>query len=147
MAKLAGVKFNGLDTFMDELRVLTSGLVDEANAILTESAEAARRDIAAAYPARSGALRRGLTLKPARGTVLAGLELVQRAPHGWLYEHGSKVRHTTEGLHRGRMPFNPTFTPIAAAYRRTAMSDIMYRLYAHGATRVTGEAEDASTKE
>ena len=97
-------------------------MVDEANAILLESAEAAKRDIAAAYPGKSGALRRGLVLKPARGTVLAGAELLQRAPHANIYEGGTVERHTHTMAYRGRMPATPTFYPIATAYRRSAIS-------------------------
>jgi hypothetical protein len=134
------VSWNGLDSFMNELRTLTADLVDEANAILTASAQAAQRDIAAAYPSKSGALRRGLTLKPSRGTVLAGLELVQLAPHANIYEGGTVERQTHTLANRGRMPANPTFRPIAAAYRRTAISDIEFRLYQHGASRVTNDA-------
>lgn len=141
-AKLSGVSWSGLDSFQQELQVLTADLVDEANAIMVESAEAARDNIRAAYPARKGGLRRGLVIRPARGTLLSGAELVQTAPHGWLYEHGSKVRHNKSGAHRGRMPSEPTFIPIATAYRRTAITHVIYRLYQHGATRVTGEADD-----
>ena len=83
--RLVGVKFHGLDTFLDELRLLTENLVDEANVIMQEHAEAAKADIAAAYPVRKGGLRRGLVIKPARGTVIAGAELIQTAPHGHLY--------------------------------------------------------------
>jgi|SRR5262245_25861876 len=139
--KLAGVTWTGLDSFKHELQVLTSDLVDEAQAILTESAQAAKADIAAAYPFKSGNLRAGLQLRPARGLVLAGWELVQTAPHGYLYEHGTRPRHNRAGAYRGVMPGNPTFVPIAAAYRRTAMSQLIYRLYWHGASRVTGEAD------
>ena len=39
MAKLAGVKWSGLDTFKDELHVLTADLVDESNEILIENLE------------------------------------------------------------------------------------------------------------
>ena len=91
---MKGVTWSGLDSFEAELRTLTADMVDEANAILVESAEAAKRDIAAAYPTKSGALRRGLVLKPARGTVLAGAELLQRAPHANIYEGGTVERHT-----------------------------------------------------
>jgi hypothetical protein len=140
--KLAGVKWTGLDSFKQELQVLTMNLVDEAQAILTESAEAAKAHIAAAYPVgKTGNLRAGLKLLPARGLVLAGWELVQTAPHGYLYEHGTRPRETRQRWNRGVMPGNPTFIPIAAAYRRTAMSQIIYRLYWHGATRVTGEPD------
>lgn len=140
MAK-SGVTWSGMDSFQQELQLLTANLVEDANKILTESAEAAKRDIAAAYPFKKGGLRRGLVLKPARGTVLTGVELVQTAPHGNLYEGGTVQRTTHKLANRGRMPANPTFYPIAAAYRRTAISDIVFWLYQHGASRVTGDAD------
>ena len=140
--RLAGVKWNGLDTFKDELHVMAADLVDEANAILVESAEAAKAAIAAAYPVRKGGLRRGLVLQPSRGTVLTGVELRQTAPHGHLYERGTVVRENKAGAHRGFVKPTPTFVPIAAAYRRTAITQITYRLYAHGATRVSGDADE-----
>jgi hypothetical protein len=143
MAKRLSVQWHGLESFTDELRVLTADLVDEANGIMRESAEAAKRDIAAAYPFREGGLRRGLIIREARGILLAGAELVQTAPHGWIFEHGTTVRENRQGHNRGLMPARPTFIPTAAAYRRTAISAVMWRLYAHGASRVTGSAEAA----
>jgi hypothetical protein len=140
MARLGSVKWTGLDSFLDELKVLDAGLTDEANAIMTASAEAAKSAIAAAYPVRSGALQRGLVIRPARGLLLAGGELVQTAPHGWIYEKGTKVRENKAGANRGQMPARPTFDPIAARYHRTAIDAVIDRLYAHGAARVTREA-------
>jgi hypothetical protein len=144
MPKLAGVSWSGLDTFKDELGVLTANLVEEANAIMVESAESAKADIAAAYPFKSGNLRAGLVLRPARGILLTGLELLQTAPHGWLFEHGTKPRETKTHANRGVMPHNPTFEPIAYAYRRSAIQAITFRLYQHGASRVTGEPDEAA---
>lgn len=143
MGTRLSVKWTGLDTFMDELRVLTANLVDESNAIMLESADAAKRDIAAKYPYKSGTLRRGLVIRPARGTLLSGAELVQTAPHGYIFEHGTKRRENKAGANRGRMPENPTFEPIAEAYRREAIQSVIFRLYQHGAARVTGDADVA----
>ena len=143
MAKRLSVTWSGLDTFYDELRTLTADLVDEANAILLESAQAAKADIAAKYPYRLGGLRRGLVITPARGAVLTGATLTQRAPHGWIYEHGTKIRENKAGANRGFSKPHPTFEPIAEAYRRTAISAVKYRLYAHGAAQVTGDADAA----
>jgi hypothetical protein len=69
---------------------------------------------------------------------------VQTAPHGYLYERGTRPRETRDRQNRGVMKGNPTFIPIAAAYRRTAISQINFRLYWHGATRVTGDADQAT---
>jgi hypothetical protein len=142
MATKVSVAWSGLDSFMAELQTLTADLVDEANTIMVDSATDAKRDIAAAYPAKTGRLRRGLVLKPARGQLLSGAELVQTAPHGFIYEHGTRERANKAGANRGRMGATPTFFPIAEAYRRTAIRDVMFRLYAHGATRVTGSADE-----
>jgi hypothetical protein len=144
MPKRLTVQWVGLDTFMAELQVLTATLVEEANAIMLESAEAAKRDISAKYPAKLGGLRRGLVITPARGTVLAGAQLQQRAPHGWIYEHGTRPRFNKAGAFRGSSGPHPTFEPIAAAYRRTAISDVMFRLYAHGAAQVTGDVKESA---
>jgi hypothetical protein len=143
MAKRLEVQWTGLDTFEDELRVLTADLVDEANEIMLESCEAAKTDIAARYPFKSGALRAGLVITPARGTVLAGATLTQTAPHGWIYEHGTKIRENKAQQNRGFSKPHPTFEPIAHAYRRTAISAVMFRLYAHGADEVTGDVDAA----
>jgi len=142
MAKRLMVQWTGLDTFEDELRVLTADLVDEANEIMLESCEAAKADIAAAYPVTSR-LRAGLVITPARGMVLAGATLTQTAPHGWIYEHGTKVRENKFNQNRGASGPHPTFEPIAHAYRRTAISAVMFRLYAHGASEVTGDVDAA----
>src|SRR5262245_49651485 len=109
--RLPGVKWTGLDEFKHELQLMTSGLVDEANAIMLESADAAKVDIAAAYPVRKGALRAGLKIRPARGILIAGAELIQTAPHGWIYEHGTKPRYNQAGAYRGFMTGKPTFEP------------------------------------
>jgi hypothetical protein len=144
MPKRLTVHWNGLDTFMAELQVLTATLVDEANAIMLESCEAAKRDIAARYPYKLGGLRAGLTITPSRGTVIAGASLTQHAPHGWIYEHGTKPRYNKAGAFRGFSPPHPIFEPITAAYRRVAISDVMFRLYAHGAAQVTGDVEESA---
>jgi len=142
MATKVSVTWSGLDSFMQELQTLTADLVDEANTIMVDSATDAKADIAAAYPSKTGTLRRGLVLKPARGQVLSGAELVQTAPHGYIYEHGTTVRANKAGANRGRMHSTPTFFPIAEAYRRQAINDVIFRLYQHGATRVTGSADE-----
>jgi hypothetical protein len=140
---LAGVKWTGLDSFMAELQLLTSDLVDEANTIMWASAEAAAREIAAAYPYESGALRRGLTITAARGTVIAGAELRQKAPHGYIYEHGTTQRTNKAGSNRGRMAGRPTFEPIANEHRKQAIVAVMARITAHGAANITGTPEAA----
>jgi hypothetical protein len=142
MATKVSVTWSGLDSFMQELQTLTADLVDEANTIMVDSATDAKADIAAKYPYKSGKLRGGLVLKPARGQVLSGAELVQTAPHGYIYERGTNVRENKAKANRGRMKPNPTFFPIAEAYRRQAIQDVIFRLYQHGASQVSGSADE-----
>ena len=143
MAGLAAVKWTGLDSFMAELQLLTADLVDEADQIMWASCEAAARAIAAAYPYKNGDLRRGLVITAARGTVIAGAELKQKAPHGFIYERGTTVRQNKAGANRGQSPPHPTFEPIAEEHRKKAVAAVMARLKAHGATQITGTPEAA----
>jgi hypothetical protein len=141
MAKRLEVSWAGLDALKAELTALPETLIEEGNTILLTSAQDAKAAIDAAYqaqcrPGGTGNLRRGLVLRLARGR-LAGATLLQRAPHGWLYERGTKVRKNKAGQNRGRMPRNPTFQPIAAEYQKTALAALIARLYAHGAAEVT----------
>jgi hypothetical protein len=141
---LAGVKWTGLDSFMAELQLLTADLVDEANKIMWESAEAARQEIRAAYPlGDTGNLRGGLVITAARGTVISGAQLKQTAPHGFIYERGTTQRTNKAGSNRGRMAGRPTFEPIATEHRKKAIEAVMLRIKAHGAANITGTPEAA----
>ena len=134
------VTWTGLDRLLADLDTLPADLTTDADGILTARAETARSAIAAAYT--SAALRRGLVLTPAPDRV-AGRVLRQRAPHGYLYEHGSRDRENKAGANRGRMPAHPTFVPIAAPAQKAAIAAVVDRLYVHGATRVSGDATTA----
>jgi len=144
MPKLAGVKWDGLDSFKRELQVITADLVSEAEGILVESAFAAGDHIRSLYPYVDGALRRGIVVVPSRGMVLAGAELKNIAPHAYIYEHGTRVRENRAGAKRGRMKPTPTFEPIAESYRTSAISSINFRLIQKGAISVTGDPDDGN---
>jgi hypothetical protein len=137
MAKRLEVNWTGMDTLQNELQALPKTLIEEGNAILVAAAQDAKAAISAAYPIRTGNLRRGLVLRPARGRVFAGATLRQRAPHGSIYESGTKPRYNKAGMFRGLMPATPTFWPIATTYQNTALAALIARLYAHGAASVT----------
>ncbi|HXI32160.1 MAG TPA: HK97 gp10 family phage protein [Vicinamibacterales bacterium] len=140
MATLS-VKWDGLDTFKQELQVLTGNLVSEAEGILTAAANEAADALRAAYPYREGGLRRGVTVIPSRGRTLAGAEVKNLAPHAGIYEDGTTTRATHQGYNRGRMLGTPTFRPITARYRDRALSTVIDRIYAHGAAHVTGDPD------
>lgn len=140
MAKLA-VKWDGLDTFKQELQVLTGDLVSEAENILITAAHEAAAAVRAAYPYRHGGLRGGMTVVPSRGRTLAGAEVKNLAPHAIIYEDGTTTRATHQGYNRGRMLGTPTFRPITARYRDRALTAVTARIYAHGAAQVTGDPD------
>lgn len=133
------VQWRGLDEFKDRLRAMDAEMTAEANEIMVSVAESARTAIVQTYPIKSGNLRRGVIIRKPRnpGRLLAGVDLVQRAPHGWLYERGTTVRHNKKGANRGQMKATPTFVPIAERYHRAGIDAIIRRLDARGATRVT----------
>jgi len=141
MAKALSVKWDGLDTFKQELQVLTADLVSEAEGILITAAFDAADAVRAAYPYREGGLIRGVTVIPSRGVTLAGAAVKNLAPHAAIYENGTTTRATTAGYNRGRMLGTPTFRPITARYRDTALTAIIDRIYAHGAAQVTGDPD------
>ena len=141
MAKGFSVKFDGLDTFKQELQVLTSDLVREAEGILVASAHEAADAVRAAYPYRQGGLRGGVTVIPSRGRTLAGAEVKNLAPHAIIYEDGTVTRETHQGYNRGRTIGVPTFRPITARYHDRALQAVIDRIYAHGAASVTGDPD------
>ena len=153
--KSLNVSWSNLDALYKELAALPQALHGEANAILLESAQAAKAEISAAYPLgpgnrrrgiAPGGLKRGLVLTPARGRLFAGAVLRNRAPHAWIYEHGTKPRVLKgrgmypAGTERGASPPHHTFHPIAEAHQRAAVAAIVQLEYAHGAAQVTVDA-------
>ena len=141
MAATLSVKWDGLDTFKQELQALTSDLVREAEGILVASAFDAADAVRDAYPYVEGGLRRGVTVIPSRGRTLAGAEVKNLAPHAAIYENGTTTRATHQGYNRGRMLGTPTFRPITARYRDEALTAIIDRIYAHGAASVEGDPD------
>jgi len=140
MAKFA-VKWNGMDTFKQELQLLTANLVSEAEGILISSAFDAADALRSAYPYVEGGLIRGVTVEPSRGVTLAGAEVKNLAPHAKIYEDGTVKRETNKGYNRGRTLGVPTFRPITNRYHDQAITAIIDRLYAHGAAQVTGDPD------
>ena len=141
MAKLAAVTWNGMDTFKQELQLLTANLVSEAEGILISSAFDAADALRAAYPYREGGLIRGVTVIPSRGVTLAGAAVKNLAPHALIYEDGTVTRETHLGYNRGRMQGTPTFRPITNRYHDEAITAIIDRIYAHGAADVSGDPD------
>ena len=119
------MQMDGLNELRDALHKLPEDLLEEAADIVIAHAEEARREIQEAYPVRTTNLNRrssrtGKWFPPgilkARVTSLKNRSLIatsalvqSRAPHAWIYEHGTegRKRRTDKGWNRGAMPEAP----------------------------------------
>jgi hypothetical protein len=112
--------WDGLDELKAELRRLPDHLKAEGAAIVWSHANAARSEIIAGYPDKSGHLRAGVRVTLEAGSRFgAGAVLKSAARHAWLYEHGTKGKKRVysgtdkkgrkyRNADRGPMPAAPT---------------------------------------
>lgn len=134
------IVFEGLDELKDALRALPAELTAEASRIVLEAAEAAKAEIIAAYPERSGNLKRGVIVKAsAAGRYGTGALIQNRAKHAYIFEMGTQARHTDLGANRGSMPVGNIFIPIVARWRRR-MYERLKELVASKGLEVEGDA-------
>lgn len=77
-------------------------------------------EIRAAYPRRTGALARGVTVVPGdRRSTRASSRIINTSAIAGIYEQGSGPRQTRGGAARGAMPAGPVFIPRLVRARRT----------------------------
>lgn len=134
------LRFDGLDELRAQLRALPRELADEGSSIVTGSAETAASLVRAAYPEKTGRLRRGVkVVKATSGPYGAGVVLVSAARHAHLIEFGTAVRHSRIRKDLGRMIERPIFIPIVQRSRRAMYEQLAELLERHG-LRVTSRA-------
>jgi hypothetical protein len=131
----------GLDDLVRALRALPELVQREASVIVTDHARAAMTAMQAAYPVRTygrlsnrGALLRGLRLESRTDAVSSSAILRNRAPHAYLFEHGTATRHTAAGISRGAMPPGRVFIPIAVREKTAMRNDLIALLERQGFT-------------
>lgn len=134
MANSVSLRMEGLKELRQALRDLPEHLRDEARDIVLNRAETARAAVDAAYPERTGRLKRGLTLKTEYSAFGVSVLLRNRAPHAHLFEYGTQARHTSIGANRGSMPARPTFIPIVSRQRRAMYEELIELLRREGLT-------------
>jgi Bacteriophage HK97-gp10, putative tail-component len=120
------LRINGLEELRRALLALPPELVHEAQVIVQAQAEAALREMAAAYPVKTGALRRGLQLEVGGDHVSATARVRNRAPHAYLFERGTRSHYSATG--------KKVFIPIAMQRRRimlAALIDLVERSGLH----------------
>jgi hypothetical protein len=127
------VTFEGLEELKAALRDLPATLTQEATGIVQGAAEAARAEIAAAYPRRAGTLADSLTVTtPIAGPAGVSVTLRATAKEARWFEFGTQTRQTKLGANRGPMPAKPTFYPRANAHRAQMLEDLAEMLRREG---------------
>lgn len=157
MSAKNSIRWHGLDELRDDLRRLPEELRDEGAAIVYSHAISAQNEIVERYPeGRTGNLKAGVyaTLNEYRKFGASAL-LRSRAPHAWIYEHGTKARNFIgtdktgrkyrrgarrgDG-NRGRMPKAPVerqAIPVIVRWRARMYAQLSAMLERHG-LRVSG---------
>ncbi len=113
--------FRGIAELKDALGKLPDELKGKSTQIVIDAAYGAQAEIVAAYPqGPTGKLKKGVKVKVQEiGPYGVAAQVRSSAPHGWLYEYGTKARKTKRGWNRGTMPNPPdVFIPAMVRYRR-----------------------------
>jgi len=124
----------GLNELRATLQKLPDELLGEATAIVHAQAEAAHREISAAYPVHTGNLRSQLRIELGTDGRSATARVRNTAKHAYLFEAGSGPRRRASGGNTGRMPAGRVFIPIAMQRRRimlAALIDLVRRSGLH----------------
>ena len=119
------LRIDGLTQLQAALRALPDHLVSEAAVIVTAQAETASDLIGAAYPTRTGRLRRGLQVQAYGNRASATAVVRSRAPHAHLYEFGTGARRWANGKQTGTMPAARVFIPIAIQRRKIMLAALV----------------------
>jgi len=113
--------FRGIAELKDALGKLPDELKGKSTQIVIDAAYGAQAEIVAAYPkGPTGHLQKGVKVKVQEiGPYGVAAQVRSSAPHGWLYEYGTRARKTKRGWNRGTMPNAPdVFIPAMIRYRR-----------------------------
>jgi hypothetical protein len=139
MALEAEFSWTGLEEFKAQMKALPAHLTAQADSIVRQSADLAAAQMRARYPARTGNLRRGVTVTSRRSEARLTAVVQNVAKHAHIYESGTAARHYTgtDKLGRryvmgarGSMPPGHVFWPIYYARRRqmfVALTDLLRR--------------------
>jgi hypothetical protein len=137
------LRIDGMEDMKRYLRQLPEDLRDQGRAIVAEHVDSAEAAIRASYTGMtksaaygveaSGNLLRGLQQNKAESRFGVRIVLRNRAPHAWLVENGTELRHF-KGASRGRMPAAKMFVPAVMRARRAMWRDLVALLERNGLT-------------
>lgn len=133
------LEWRGLDELKAALRELPAHLASEAQDIVFGAADAAAAEIVAAYPSRTGNLRKGVSVKRQTSVFSTTATVINKATHAFIFENGTQARHNKIGANRGSMPPGHVFVPRVVRHRR-AMYEGLKDLLEREGLMVTGDA-------
>jgi hypothetical protein len=128
------LRINGLTELRAALKALPPELVREAGVIVHAQADAAAREMTAAYPVHTGNLRSHLRVELGGDAVSATARVRNTAKHAYIFEKGTGPRSWASGKSTGSMPAGAVFIPIAMQRRRImlgALIDLVERSGLH----------------
>lgn len=134
------LELEGLNELREALGRLPYVLAEKSRDRVTSAAQAAATRIRDGYPKRTGNLRNGVkvTIQYSGGTGVLAI-VKNSAPHAWMFENGTQVRHTKIGADRGSMPAGHVFVPNAQQERRAMYQDLKAIVASEG-LEVSGDA-------
>lgn len=121
-----------------EFRRMPEELRAEGEAIVIARGEQAMDSIVAQYPEHTGNLKSHVKREIERSTFGVRVTVRSTARHGFIFEEGTKVRHTKSGASRGFMPAADIFVPVSIRKRDEMHADLM-ALVASKGLEVTGQ--------
>ena len=127
----------GLDTLRADLRALPPTLAGEGGRIVEAATNAAVGQMKRGYPRRSGELADGLQWDVSRSAFGATGTIRNRSKLAWIFDKGTKARHTGLGVNRGQMPAGRVFVPAMVENRRRMYAQLADLVRRAGLT-VTG---------
>ncbi len=134
-------KIEGMDEIIAALRELPAQMTrDEWGPIVKDSAEGMTAELKGVYPRVTGTLADRIVLEPGRDSVLRA-KVRSKAPHAFIYEHGTVSRYTKKGAGRGEMPRANVFVPAAIRWRERMVRKVLESLRSMRIRGFSGSAE------
>jgi HK97 gp10 family phage protein len=130
----ARVLLEGVDELRDALQRLPADLNREARGEVVAAAEGAAADLRAAYPEKTGNLRRGVKVTTTESTASTVAIVKSTAKHAHLWEFGTENRRTQKLFNRGAMPaqYDRGLVGIAIRRRRRLEQALVAIVERHG---------------
>lgn len=134
--------FEGLD--LREWETLSGEMFDEAEAIVRDYVLGAEQEIRDAYPETAAGLRTGMThaIAPNRDAMIIVASVSNKHPLAWLFDNGSKARHTKKGWSRGAERPRHIFVPRAYDWNRREIAELQDMLIRGFGFTVSGQNDE-----